>query len=166
MTYVLIIAVAAVWGIIFYQIFKSISDDDVTSFASVSKPNKPVDLQDYKRSDTGKLNLNYPDPFYRDINAPEPIAIEQSITLPNSQIKASYQQEHYQNPREDITSFVAYQGFIINPNTKQAISIINFRGKEVMLPEGSIYEGMKLLRNLKDSIKISYQKEVTYIKLN
>jgi hypothetical protein len=166
MTYVLIIAVAAVWGVIFYQIFKSISDEDEIAIKSTIKASKPVDLQDYTRIDTGKLNLNYPDPFYRDIHHPSPVIVAQKDNTRSIQTITSFQQEYHQNPKEKIENFVTYQGFIINPNTKQYISIINFKGREVMLPEGAIYEGMKLLRNLKDSIKISYQKEVTYIKLN
>ena len=65
-------------------------------------------------------------------------------------------------PVEDL-SFIKYSGFIYNPAAKTTISIISVNGKNAMIADGEVAEGVKLIKNMKDSIKISYRNKIRFI---
>jgi hypothetical protein len=63
MTILLIAAVAAVWGIIFYQVFISVKEESPMVTVSVKERLKEESLDDYRYKDTFKLKLDYRDPM-------------------------------------------------------------------------------------------------------
>ena len=63
-------------------------------------------------------------------------------------------------------SFIKYAGYIANPVTKKIISILVINGRSAMLREGETSENVKLLKNLRDSIKVSFKNKTRYIPRN
>lgn len=162
--YILAFMVAAVWGLIIYRVVAATGgdNDDVPPNRKISTPKEP--LNDYAYTDdTTSLKLNYPDPF----------ALE-TKPQPDTNLKLVRQVVH---PTIKMTtpmiapaplnwSFIKYSGYIKNPHTKRLIALMNINGKSLMLSEGESAEQVKLIKNLRDSIKVSYHNKTKFITVN
>ena len=146
----------AVWGIIFYRIFVSVPED--TSLpSSITSLKKDADMQSYSIQDTFTLALNYRDPFLDKEARPESFTQTSDLTV-------------IQDVKPVVKplvnwDFYKYGGYIINPLTRKVVSIITIHGREQMVDEGQVTEGVKLIKNYRDSIKVSYQNQVRFITL-
>ncbi|MDB5014260.1 MAG: hypothetical protein JWQ25_2462 [Daejeonella sp.] len=152
------------WGIIFYRIFANESDEPVFAVAPNQKA-KEEPLDDYILKDTATLVLNYRDPFLgkassepdtlRNTNSKisEVSAIDQLMRLPAQPAPINWE-------------IVKYNGYIINPANKKLVAIVAVNNVQRMLEEGQIIGGVKVLKNLKDSIKVEYLGKQKYIRLN
>jgi hypothetical protein len=162
LTYALGLLVAGVWGMIIYRIAGAASggDDEVTTPVSYAKK---AALEDYALPvDTVRLMLNYRDPFSDPKQEPVEIPVSKLVThsvakVPNNigPIKPSIN-----------WNIIKYAGYIKNPNTKKLVAMMNINGKEVLLSEGESAEQVKLVQNLRDSVKVSYMGTTKFIKLN
>lgn len=154
-TYLLICAVAVVWGIILYKIFfKATDSDDQIKTGVVKVTREPYD-QYVAKPDTFKLVLNYRDPFIG-----TPVAAEKKMD--NQIVKPVSPVINLPPPINWGT--IQYTGRIINPVSKKVVSILSVNGAERMMSEGEIFQGVKLLKNKRDSILISWQGKQKYIK--
>ncbi|TKC09081.1 hypothetical protein [Pedobacter frigoris] len=158
LTYLLICAVAAVWGIIIYRVLFNESDDDYQpNFAAVKTVHEPYD-QYVAKKDTFRLVLNYRDPFvggaYVD---PEPVQAVGTIA-------PAVNYNPPPKPPPINWSGIRYSGYVVNPQNKKLVSIIVVNGNERMVTEGEVFEGVKLLKNKRDSILVSWQGKQKYIK--
>lgn len=157
-TYLLICAVAAVWGIIVYRVFFNESgDDEVTSSFKAKTADEPYDKY-VAKNDTFKLALSYRDPFLGKAAVVAEVvkagpAVEHALPVP---IKPFVPALNW--------SSIKYSGYITNPKTKNIVSIVTVNGKERMIGEGEIFEGVKLLKNKRDSILVSWLGKQKYIK--
>lgn len=155
LTYLLICAVAGVWGVVGYRVFFSGGEDDYQfNPQPVVNKHEPYD-QYVVQSDTFKLALNYRDPFLG-ITVPEPKVIPVSADPGN----------FVPPPVKPMIDWAAikYSGYITNPVTKKVVSILVVNGQERMLGEGELFQGVRLIKNSKDSILISWQGKQKYIK--
>ncbi|MNL72891.1 hypothetical protein D3C87_1982790 [compost metagenome] len=59
---------------------------------------------------------------------------------------------------------IKYLGYVVSPDTKKLVSIVAINGNERMLSDGEFLEGVKLLKNRRDSILVSWQGKKKYIK--
>lgn len=166
--YFLGFVVAVVWGLIIYRIVAALNKDDdmpVTSGATISSPKEP--LNDYEPiKDTVSLKLNYRDPFAM----AKPILKKDTVQIPVKQLLGNTTRlstmRHSSNGMSKPAmnwSFVRYSGYIKNPHTKKLFALMIVNGKSALLSEGESAGGVKLLKNLKDSIKVSYQQQTHYI---
>lgn len=157
LTYLLICAVAIVWGIILYKVFFNESDADYQpGNQSVKVIHEPYD-QYLPKNDTFRLALNYRDPFLGEVYvAPQPktqaAVVQMNLNPPPPP------------PAPVDWSFIKYSGYMINPKTKKLVSIMVVNEKERMVAEGESLDGVKLLRNKKDSILVSWHGKQKYIK--
>jgi hypothetical protein len=157
LTYTLIVSVIAVWGIIFYRVFLTVNNDE--DYLQTAKAPQKEALTDYRLSDTGTLVLNYRDPFLGISKKEEPKNMEKSFKPASVQMEDS-------SAKEAINwDFIKYNGFIVNPANKKVISIVSIHGTEKMMTVGEVSGGVKLLRNFKDSVKVSYKGETRFISL-
>lgn len=155
LTYLLICAVAAVWGIILYRVLFNNSEDDYQLKAQpVANKAEPYDQYELKR-DTFKLALNYKDPFTGVVEAPVK-TVETNVKPTN------FAPQPFKPPIN--WGVIKYKGYVINPQTKKVVSIVEINGKERMLAEGEFLEGVKLLKNKKDSILVYWQNKQKHIK--
>jgi len=157
LTYLLLCAVAGVWGIILYKIFfKEKEDQDIFPSTAVKADHEPYDKYTVK-TDTFKLVLNYRDPF---LGTAAPASKTEKSDMPSVPvIKAPVV-----IPPPLNWSGIQYSGRIINPVSKRIVSILSVNGKERMMAEGEVFEGVKLLKNQRDSVLLSWQGKQKYIK--
>ena len=157
MTYLLICAVAMVWGIIVYRIFfNEATDDEETSFAIAKTVHEPYDRYVVK-NDTFHLAVNYRDPF-----------LGKAVTLVQ-ELKPSVAPRVIQPMPKPVPpplnwETIRYSGYVTNPITKKMIAILTVNGMERMTAEGESFQGVKLLKNKKDSILVSWMGKQKYIR--
>ena len=154
LTYFLIAIVLGVWGLILYRIFDAVSDNDDTAAPVAVKQVKEA-FNDYSLpKDTTKLLLNYRDPF--GIAKPKDTAVRVSkATSLKSTVATAKPAMNW--------SFISYSGYIRNPASKKLIALVSINGQNVTLAEGETKNQVKLLKNLRDSIKISYEGKTKFI---
>ena len=157
MTYLLICAVAMVWGIIVYRIFfNEAADDEQHSFATAKAVHEPYDKYVVK-NDTFHLVLNYRDPF---LGKTVTVAKEVNAGVPQQVIAAIPKPV----PPPLNWETIHYSGYITNPVTKKMVAILSVNGIERMTAEGESFQGVKLLKNKKDSILVSWMGKQKYIR--
>lgn len=156
LTYLLLCAVAAVWGVVVYRVFFNEPIEDDIRVSNTKVAHEPYD-QYSARNDTFKLVLDYRDPFTgKEIKPPVVV-------------KASSSGQHLlkpfvQGPPPLNWSAVRYAGYIVNPETKHLVAIMSVDGIERMLSEGESLQGVKLLKNRKDSVLVSWMGKQKYIR--
>jgi hypothetical protein len=155
LTYFLILIVLVVWGLIIYRVFASVGgDDDPVPVASI-KVNK-VPYNDYSiPKDTTKLLLNYRDPFGL-------VKFKDTVT---AVIKIDTKTIQSKPVPPFNWGFIHYAGYIRNSSSKKLIALVSINGKNEMLSEGDTKDQVKLIKNLRDSIKISFNGKTKFIKL-
>jgi hypothetical protein len=154
-TYVLLLAAFVVWGLLIYRVVQAYAGDETAS-ALYQPPLKKEAYNDYAiKADTSRLKLNYRDPFGL-AKTPD---TSRKKTGPVVAIAALKRTE----PAVDF-GFIRYLGFIANPGSKKVISILQLNGASQMLADGESAGEVKLLKNLQDSVKISYHNHTKYIK--
>ncbi|MBB6273349.1 hypothetical protein HDF26_003809 [Pedobacter cryoconitis] len=159
-TYLLIVCVAGVWGIIFYRIYAGLQQEDGLPVSTVSKGKPEYFKLVNHETDKVVLNLNYRDPFAEILVGMK--VVNEPVT-PNP-VKLLVTPAAMPRPMVNWSA-IQYTGYINNPSTKSRIAIIKVNGVEGMLTEGQSLEGFKLLRNAGDSVKVQYQNSTKYISL-
>ena len=156
MIFLLAAAVAVVWGIIVYRVFfnEPIEEQGIRSPSRTE--HEPYD-QYVVKNDTARLALNYRDPF---LGTPATIASKDTITPIVS--ATTPVQKNIPPPLNWET--IRYNGFITNPVTKKMVAILSVNGAERMTIEGETFQGVKLLKNKRDSILVSWMGKQKYIK--
>lgn len=158
-TYILIISVVAVWGIIFYRIFTATQAAEPVSFNLPASKASYESLYDYQMKDTFTLALNYRDPFL----GGEPQSEIPVTTVPRE--PAGFVMNAIAAPPPVNWEIIRYTGYIMNPNIRRAVAIMNINGKEYMLSEGQKADGVTLIKSYRDSVKISYQSKTKFIRI-
>lgn len=158
LTYVLILFVLIIWGIIISRILGAMNQDDDSPVVEHTEFKESYNDFTVKK-DTGSLNFNYRDPF-------SSVAKD----IPDTIVKRSVQQvSKVIAPIVKPTvnwSGIKYSGYIRNPGSKKLIAIMDINGKAVTLSEGESAEQITLLKNAKDSVKIKYKGQVKFISVN
>lgn len=157
LTYFLIAAAIGLWGLIIYRVIGAMAADDDASMPVATTRVKEAYNDFSLPKDTAKLLLNYPDPF-RSVKTkdtvtnktPKPV-LNKSVTIPAA-IKPAMN-----------WSFISYSGYIRNPSTKKLIALVSINGQSTTLVEGESKSQVKLIKNLRDSIKISYGGKTKFI---
>jgi hypothetical protein len=156
LTYFLGIVVAVVWGIIIYRVFDAAAGSDDDALPAVSNRPQKEPYNDFAiLRDTTHLLLNYRDPFG---------LIKEKDTV-NVSAKRSSRRALISTPKKPVVNwdFIQYSGYIRNPVSKKLITLLSINGKSEMLSNGESRDQVKLIKNLRDSIKISYNGKIKYI---
>lgn len=158
-TYLLIFCVLAVWGIIFYRIYAGLTEEE-----AIDLPVKQAKTAYFKEVDHAKdrvlLQFDYADPFADEPAEPAPPVIKPVNAAPVN----NYMMPQMARPQVNWTG-IQFVGQIFNPATKKRIAIINVNGREAMLTEGETVNGLKLLKNAGDSVKVQFQNSTKYLSL-
>lgn len=157
MVYVLIAAVVLVWGMVGYSFYSRLTTGDDTTTASPVKIGKET-FNDYSLpKDTVKLLLNYRDPFGQ--------VVQKDTVMPKkSQMISQVKRSAIAAPFN--WDFIKYLGYLKNPASKKLIAFLTINGKDVTLADGETMDNVRLLKNLRDSVKISFNGKVKYIPLH
>lgn len=166
-TYVLVLAVAFTWGLIFYQVFESMGGKGPGP-ATAPPVAEALPAAD-QLPDTVSLRANYPDPFLRNagglarrgesgtvrqVSYPAPPAAPAPSPTPAAKKT---------NTRPDL-GFVTYMGSIHNPKSKKIIALVSLRGREYAVSEGEVIDSIRILKTNRDSLKVSYRNTTKWLK--
>ena len=162
--YILGAMVTLIWGIIIYRVLGSLNEDDdiVVPTTAIQSMKEPLDDRTLVR-DTNTLRLNYRDPFSQSI------VNKDSVQLPVKQLVHTTNNSTFTRSVTKAAinwSFIKYSGYIRNPRSKKLIALVTINGKSLMLNEGESAEQVKIIRNLKDSIKVTFNKQTKFITIN
>jgi hypothetical protein len=159
LNYFLIAAVALLWGFIIFQIIGATA---ARQPAVINRePDLPkVNADNYKAiQDTTHLSLNYRDPFTvisKDTVGEIPI---NQLVVKNKVVAAV----NVVTPAAVNWKSLEYGGYIYNTTSKKLLALIKVDGKECAIYEGETVGKLKLLRNMKDSIKVLYSGQTKFI---
>jgi hypothetical protein len=160
LNYLLLGVVGLVWGLIIYKLFIYLTFKEEEEVIMPSPPLKKTSAEDYAIvRDTTTLLLNYRDPFSAGQSAKDPatqraVQPARSTDATRTPVKPKFSWD-----------FIQYEGFIKSPNARQIIALVRINGKSLMLGEGEEAEHVRLLKNLKDSVKVSSGGKVAFIHL-
>ncbi|MES2113013.1 MAG: hypothetical protein V4577_29960 [Bacteroidota bacterium] len=156
-TYLLGAVVIVVWGLILYRVFAAVGGDD--DEIPVVNPIKSKEAyNDFAiPKDTSKLLLNYRDPFG---------LVKQKDTATIS-VRRNISSQATGRPRSVAPAFnwgfIQYSGYIRNPASKKMITMVVINGQNFTMTEGDTRAGVKLFKNMRDSIKIGFQGKTKFI---
>lgn len=156
LVYLLGALVVIVWGLIVYRVIAAMTDTD-----NAVPPTAPVTVKeaynDYSPpADTGKLSLNYRDPFNHELK---------KDTLPVTSRHIIKSPAAIPVPAMNW-NFIKYSGFVRNPGSKKLVALVSINGKSIMLQEGETQDKVKLIKNMGDSIKVTFNGNTKFIKLD
>lgn len=157
LTYLLICAVAIIWGIVVYRLFFAEDpESDMPAFSQRKEAHEPFDKY-VSKNDTFHLALNYRDPFLGKMY------VAKESTVKDSTIR--HKVKPFKEPPPAIDwSVIKYSGYITNPVTKKMVAIVTVEGRERMLAVGESLSGVKLIKNNRDSILVNWHGQLKYIK--
>lgn len=162
-TYVLITCVAAVWGLIVYRVYAGMSEDGALPPIAKSVKVPYFKLVDHQ-NDQVKLELGYRDPFAvpNSVEGSPRERAEPTLGLPRN---SQPQRQHPPQKPQVNWATVQYTGYVHNPDSKQRRVLIAINGNTILLKEGESVQGLKLLKNFGDSLKVQYQGEIKFINI-
>ncbi len=167
--YLLGLLVVVVWGMIIYRVVGASGGDEDTRPLQPTTHFSKAPANDYAlKKDTTRLKLNYSDPFalqgalkVRKDTAQVPV-LKRLPAVP----RPTGTPVNTTRPAPTNWSFIRYAGYIRNPRSKQLLALLTISGRSVTLAEGETDGQVRLLKNLRDSVKIAYQNKVHFVALN
>ena len=142
--YLLIAAVACVWGTILFRIVNAMGDKRPPV---ISRNELPATISTEQGNRHYILVAQYADPFLKDVALPvelmaQPLAA--AVVAPPP-------------PPVDV-SFVQYMGMISNVNQpKNKVGLVSVQGKEEMVKEGDVVAEVKIKKILPSEVKVVYK---------
>ena len=153
-TYFLIPLVLGVWGLIGFRVYDTVSTPDDNPTAPAVKQEKELFNDFGTPRDTAKLALNYRDPFGLVPQKDTATKITRLTTVKELTLQ----------PKPAMNwSFITYSGYVRNPSSKKLVALVTINGQNVTLAEGEVKNQVRLIKNLRDSIKISYAGKTKFI---
>jgi len=156
MIYLLISCVAVIWGMIIYRIYVQVKPSDEMQISQVKQKSISITINNHS-DDTYQLYLDR-DPFaaYSFVSSVAPAIQTSALPVVNRATKISTPVNW---------PVITYSGYIKNPKSNQKITIISLNGKEIMLRDGEVAQGVKLIKNYGDSIQLSFMQTTKHLKL-
>ena len=156
MVYFLGFAVVVVWGLIIYRVCISVGGGDDIAVASPKVKHEPYNDFAIKK-DTTHLLLNYHDPFGL-------IKEKDTVTAPIGAVRHKNSAVTALLPAINW-GLIKYSGYIKNPMSKKLLTLLNINGHSITLAEGESAENVKLIKNLRDSVKVRFNGKIKCIPL-
>lgn len=150
----MLLLTAGIWGYVGLQFFSG-QNNDADDFADDPDPGKPVPVLHIEK--TGKLLLNYPDPFLRE--DAKPLTPMTKTSKPAVKFPPPKKEAKTILPAFTWPSIV-YKGLIQNKNhPEKLIGVILIDGQEKIIREGEKINGLSISSIEKNSIEIACEKE-------
>lgn len=148
-TYLLLVIVLLVWGIIGFQFVRAINPS--TSTTESSARNEKFEPKKIKERDTFSIVADYRDPFLGTVRISE--------DRPKKTSKKPLEKEI---PKKKI----AYTGFVTDGSKNQRIYFVTIEGQQLMMDVNDIVHEVKLVKGTKSHIQVSYNGISETISLN
>lgn len=145
-TYILLVVVLIIWGLIAYKIISSLSSDD----AEIPQQNTDVSFhpKPLKKADTFNIKTHERDPFLGTIEKPK---------------KPSKPRVIHKEPEIEIP--ISYSGFIKDQNTGQKVFFVHINNQQYLMKVNEVIDNVKLVKGNENEITVSYNKNRKTIKL-
>jgi hypothetical protein len=156
MTYLLGLVVLVVWGMIIYRVFNVFNSNDEGAPAAVVKSAKEAYNDFSIPKDTTRLLLNYRDPFGLTRQKDTDRVVIRRISERKIPVQVNKPMDW---------SFIKYSGYMLNPGTKKMIALLSINGQNITLSEGQTKNDVRLIKNMRDSIKIVYAGKTKFISI-
>jgi len=147
LTYGLGLVVLVVWGLIIYRVIEAAGGDDSPLPSSTAKISKEPYNDFALAADTTKLLLNYRDPFG--------LVKQKDTAAPVKRVHFKALAPMIPKPAFNW-GFIQYSGFMYNPSSKKMVTLVSINGRNETLTDGATKDNVKLIKNMRESIKISY----------
>jgi hypothetical protein len=157
LTYLLIAALAMIWGIVFFRIYAATAKEAAAIVPFKEEKMKYFNLVNHE-NDTVILKLNYDNPFRALGQETVAEVPDEKIVLPAVHLPLTIKPSANWNA-------ISYTGYINNAKNKKKIAVLSINGVTITLNVGEGACGLKLLQFAGDSVKVAYQNEVKYLKL-
>jgi hypothetical protein len=163
LTYILLPAVALIWGLILYRVFSHSDDDDMM----MQNPVKPgLDNIEMKR-DSFAIVANYPDPFLGNIQMydlskadPEDLKESDMDEAGEKRKKMEAQKAKERNSNTGIKwPNIRYGGIIRGLQTNRIVGLVKIGQQEYLMSEKDIGRDIEIIALTADSIVVAYQGE-------
>lgn len=159
MTYVLLVAVACIWGIIIYQIVTRANANDGSDVyvAGVEEPMQKLGSSIQK--DSFDLILNYKDPFGKRLKSNKP-KVTTTSTGPRVRARPLPKPKEKEEKEEKIVwPEVRYQGLMQSRNSNTQTALLTLQGRSEIVHENDIVSGLTIERVYQDSIRLKFKDE-------
>lgn len=153
--YLLGLLVMGIWGTIGYRIYQHLNDDGNVEYAAPFLVRPTVDSLPV----TKVLALDYDDPFLKR----KGIAVTSSdkqMKIRSLGLKKTETQDVQVN-----WNAIQYEGVVYNATRKVKTVSLVVNGNDYFLKEGEVRDGFKVLEIQPDSVKISYNSIIRFVKL-
>lgn len=159
--YILFPAVLAIWGIIFYRIADTLEGSDF-NIEDTKVSEKEIAVEGTV-ADTIKLLANYRDPFL-DKTAVSDEPTYRRVASSAVAVSTIPPPIPPMGPPPIVWPAIEYLGIINNKQTGSTIALIRMGDRQYFLKEKEMAGEVHLEQILKDSVKVTFQKESKFIK--
>lgn len=147
-TYILLIVVLIIWGILIYKFFSFTSAQKISVSSGSDLDLVTVSV---KPKDTFSIDVKYRDPFlgkmYNAHRSPKPT---KSIYIPKEPV---------------VWPSIVYKGLVSDNREKNKVFMLNINGQTFFMNEKSVEQEVKLLSGNRSSITVYYKGEKNTITL-
>jgi hypothetical protein len=156
--YILIPAVAIIWGMIIYKIVTGVSGPDrVFVVNSVQEENKVEKFL----PDTFNLINNYPDPFLKQVR--QKVKKENNIKKDDQPRTRSLRNRENTFKRGRRWPDINYGGIIENKKNNTNVCLININNQDYLMNENDVINEVKLINYYEDSIIVEFNEQTKTI---
>lgn len=150
-TYILLLVVALIWGVIIYKLLAGFSGNNVTE--QIQLPVITVDTTQREVFDTIPLSLNYRDPFLKNRYTVRKAKVTSQTRVVKKRVEKKIVKRVYW-PQ------VQFDGLIVSKESKLAMLRIN--KKSYIVAQGALEQNVTVVKAFQDSILLSYKYEEKY----
>jgi hypothetical protein len=143
-TYLLIVLVGLIWGVVFYKIYSNFGGNRQMKN---NTPSKVAAIETEKSDSIFPLTLNYPDPFLKGMGQPTGIPVKNK-----------------DKPKVNWP-LIEYRGLLTNNIKKESTGLLKVQNSNLLVKQGKVYSGVKVRTMMKDSIFLEYLSEVKWIRI-
>ena len=139
-TYLLIILVMLIWGLVFYKIYSKFGG---SKRIVKSLPKSVGSIESSPGDSIFTLVLDYPDPF---LKAGGQASDLHSQTAANTPQKPAI-----------VWPAIEYRGYVVLSNKKERTGLLKIQNSDLLVKQGKEYFGVKIRTITKDSIFVAYK---------
>lgn len=152
-TYILLVIVLIIWGLLIYRIVKSINPDEnaTVNIPTTEEYKKPIQ-QDVKNEFA--LHIPYRDPFLD-------IVLKQK---PRKQSQSNRTKPKFNT--DSLWSNITYKGMIAKSNSQKHLYMVKLKNQDVFLSLNQKHNNFKLIKANNKSITLKYKIYTKSFKLN
>lgn len=151
-TYILIVVVVLIWGVVIYNIASAVSGSDDT--VEIQFQPDPINLNLENKRDTFNLIADYRDPF---------LGVVTKAAVQRTKKKAK--PAKVQTPKEPLPS-ITYSGYMRDPENGTPVFFINVNNEQLMMKLTEVVGQIKLLSGSDKQVVLIYNEQRLTIPLS